>query len=252
MASEISNRPEGALLVLQEMVETAVTAADDKVKQIEQVANKQLALAEAYVIDSAEMMDVAAGDLRTIEAMKKRADARRLDITRPLDSAKSSIKARFDAPIATLDRASAILRRGILSFQQAERAKHEQARLEAEEAERVRIAELEKQAAKAKSAAKREAIQDQIEQAQAAPPLPAVVEPKAEGISGRKRWVASEVDLKQLVLGVAARLQEGDDSLLIYLQANDAQIGQSVRALKAATRIPGVRVEEVESLAVRS
>lgn len=252
MAREISQRPEGALLVLQEMVETAVTAADAKVKQIEEAANKQLALAQAYVIDSDEMMDAAAGDLRTIEAMRKRADERRLDITRPLDSAKSSIKARFDAPIATLERASGILRSGILAHQREQRRIAEETRRAQEEAERARIAELEKQAAKAKSAAKREAIQEKIEEAQSAPPPPAVVAPKADGISGRKRWVASEVDLKALVLGVAARLQEGDDSLLIYLQANDAQIGQSVRALKAATRIPGVRVEEVESLAVRS
>lgn len=231
---------------------TAAASAATKAKDIALFADKQFDLASSYVIDNDVMYEAAGTDLQTIANAIKKANERRLEITRPLDAAKESVMSLFRAPIQRLEKASDLLRASMLTYRKQKDEEARLAREAAEKAERDRIAELEAKAAKAKSAAKKEEILEQIEAVKEAPPLPVVSAPQAAGISGRKTWKVSSVDKAQLIIACAQRLANGDDSLLPYLEVNASELATTARALKANTRIPGVTVEEVESLTVRS
>lgn len=242
-----------------------------------------LEVAEAYTVDSPEMYELAGEELRTIATRKAQLEERRLSITRPMDAAKRAVMDLFAQPLAVLEQAEGLLRKSMLTWKRAEDERARQAQAEAERKERERLAELDRQrreaeeeerkarevaqAALAKgddgaftmaaqlaeqAAAKREEAEEAQQLAEVAPVhVPAVAAPKAQGIAGRKTWKAEVVNLAELVKGVAKALEAGDETMLPYLQADEKALGQVARALKGATRIPGVRVYAEESLAVR-
>lgn len=269
------------------------------------LADTSLEVANSYQVDSPAMFNAAADELKAIKTRRSEIEELRLSLTRPLDEAKRRIMDLFRLPTERLDQAEAVLKRGMLSFQNAEREKQEQARREAEararvereeaerrqraaEAEERRIREeaaaKERQAREDAEAARRagdeaaaraaealaeqerhqaeiaaneaaevaQAARDEIELAEVAPPsLPTVVVPTAAGISTRQTWKAEVTDLVALVKAAAKAHDAGDPTLMGYLLANETAIGQVARALKAQTRIPGVRVYAQDSMAVR-
>lgn len=249
-----------------------------------QIAESAYATALAVEIDSPEMFQTAGAELQAIKSRAKQIEELRLSLTRPLDESKRRIMDLFRQPLARLDEAEQLIRRGMLTFQQEERRKQEEARRAAEEAaraERERLAaeqrEREEAARKAReeaeaaaragdeaaAAAAREAAQHaaqeaeeaqaQVELAEVAPIALAIVEaPKAAGISTRQNWKAEVTDLQALVLAAAERAKAGDTTLLGYLQPDTKALGQVAKALKSKARIPGVRVYAEEGLAVRA
>lgn len=242
-----------------------------------------LELAQAYVVDSPEMYALAGEELRTIATRKAKLTETRLGITRPMDAAKKAVMDLFAQPLEVLEQAEGYLRRSMLTWKKAEDERQRKLQEEAERAERERLVKLaaEREAAEAaerraraeaeaamkagdtdaftaaaeaaeEAAAKAEEAAAEVELAEVAPRYaPAVATPKAAGVSGRQTWKAEVVSLAELVKGAAAALERGDDSLLAYLQPNTTALGQTAKALKGATRIPGVRAYAEESLAVR-
>ncbi len=244
-----------------------------------QLAQSSYDVALAVQIDSPEMLAIAGDELREITARRKKIEDMRLSLTRPLDESKKRIMDLFRAPTERLEQAEALLRKGVLTYQQAERAKADQARREADAklaAERAAAEQAAREAARAEreaqaaarnaateaernaaaeaaaaAASAREDAQAQIELAEIAPTAVIAEAPKAEGIGTRQTWKAEVTDLRELVLAAAQRAQRGDDTWLAFLTPDTKALAGAARAMRNKLNVPGVRVYAEESLSVR-
>jgi membrane protein involved in colicin uptake len=263
----------------------------DTTPQPEIVRDRALRIAEqAYEtalsvqIDSADMFQTAGIELQAIKSRAKQIEDLRISITRPMDEAKKRVMDMFRTPLERLQEAEGVIKDAMLTWQRAEQERAAQARREAEEsARREREAaeaarrQAEQEARKAREAAEAAAQTEDAAAAKAAEQVaaaaeaaaaeatvvaelaevapvsaPAVIQPKAAGISTRQNWKFEIVDFEQFVRAAVARLDMGDPTLIGLLLPNDKAIGQVARALKAQMRIPGVRVYAEDALAVRA
>lgn len=247
-------------------------------------AQRALASARAFVIDSPALFEEAGLDLQAIERRRRDLDTLRKQLVEPFNAAVKSANALFREPIETYEEASAALRRAMLGYQQAEQRRAEEARRAAEAAaaaERQRLAEeaaaaqaradaeaaelREKAAAAAAAgkigqAAKLESRADSREQAGAsaaaaatmqahaviAAVAPVAAAPKAAGIATTKRWTAEVTDKVALIRFVAQHPEFAS-----YLDVNETALRQFATATRGAAEVPGVRIHQAESLAVR-
>lgn len=152
---------------------------------------------------------------------------------------------------SVMDEAEQTVKGKVLAWQQAERAKAEEAQrkaqAEAEEKARRERERLEKEAARLKTP---ELRQERLEQAAAVvAPVITVEAPvaAAAGTATRSTWKAEVVDIAALI--AAASPGTVAASLLAFDQkAADA----FARATKGRTPVPGVRFREIETLSVRA
>ena len=217
--------------------------------EAEELARNASILAEAYVIQTKDEADMAAGDLRRIATEKKRVEEIRLSITRPMDQAKASAIAAFKPYLEKIESADKMLRGKLIAWNT------EQERLAAEaaaRAERERIAEEERLAAEAAAAAeagdteRAEELAMQAEEAAFAPTAMAAPT-KLAGVGTTKRFTVRSIDLIELVKAAAA----DPEAYLHYLEPATTEINKQVRASGARTRIPGVEIQQVAGLTVR-
>jgi hypothetical protein len=249
------------------------------------VADQAFEVATAYVIDSPEMYQAAGEELRDIATKAKQIEETRLSLTRPIDEAKRRIMDLFRAPLDRLKSAEEVLRGSMLTWKKQEDARIAREREEAERAaaaarqrieqERIAAEAAEREArdkadaalaagnddealmaiaAAEDAAAAAEAAAEAAEIAEIAPPVAlTATAPKAAGIASRQNWKFEVTSLEQLVAACAGvpvdKLARRE--LLVYLTTDDKAIGGVAKALKAETRIPGVRVYAEDSLAVR-
>lgn len=203
-------------------------------------AQQFLVEAKAFEIDSQQMAELAADDLKRIKAYAKEVDERRKAITKPLDEVKKSIMDLFRPAVEYLEQAETALKSGLKKYIDAEEKK----RRELEEAARKVARE---QAARLEAEAKAAAAQGQMEEARAleqqAAIAPALVPaaaptPKLSGISTKEVWLFEITD-------PAAIPRE-------YMMIDESKIRKVVQALKAETNIQGVRAYPDSQLAARS
>lgn len=271
------NAPDPAALAAAAPPEAATKAV--------QIADQAFTMAQAYVIDSPAMYKAAADELRDIATKARQIEETRLSITRPIDESKKRIMDLFRPPLDRLNQADSMLRTAMLDWKRAEdkriaREREEAERVAREERERMvreqreaqeaadraraeaealaaagdaDAAEMAAAAAEDAAAAAAEAAED-IQLAEIAPvSMPTVAAPKAAGISGRQNWKWEGTSLAELVAAAAGVKVEDlkRTELLVYLAFNESAISGVAKALKAETRIPGVRVYPEDSLAVR-
>jgi hypothetical protein len=218
------------------------------------MATESRTIALSIVVDSQDMYAIAGDELRNISTRRKDMEELRKSLTRPLDESKSRIMEMFRGPDEIMANAENALRAAMLGFQRDQQKKADDEKRAAEAIARAARETLEKQqaeAAKSGDVAGVEAAREAIELAEVAPvSMPTVAAPKAAGIGSRSTWKYEVTDFKALVIAAGKAAEAGDDTLLGYLQENQA-IGGVVRSLKGATRIPGVRVYEDKGLSVR-
>lgn len=226
----------------------------------EQAATKAQSMV-GYDVDSNEMAEIAAGDLKKLTAEYKRVEEMRFAITRPLDESKKQAMAAFKPYLDKIDIATVELRGKLNSWLSAERARVEAEERAAREEAARRAAEIEEQrraAAEAFDAAQtdeeRKAAlamdEEAVEQQELDAIAPnAMVAPaqKLGGISQTKRWKLGDVDLYQLVQAAAR-----DRRLLSYLKPDLVQLGKEARAMGDRLQIPGVEVKQDYNISVRS
>lgn len=184
------------------------------------------------VIDSLDMYELASEDLKAIKTLQKEVEEKRTSITGPLNQAVKAVNDLFRAPKEFLDKAEAVLKRSMVTYQtEQERiaaesrraaeaaARAERERLAAEERERQEAARKAQEAAQTAIAAGDEvaAAQAQAEAeaaeaeaavlamtAQVVTVAPEVEAPaKVAGISGRVSYSAEVISLVSLVQAVA-------------------------------------------------
>lgn len=257
-------------------IETVIV---DRTPAAELVVRAQGALdtASAIVIDSPELYELAAEELRRIKQLQKVIEEKRTSITGPLNQALKATNAVFKAPAETLDQAETKIKRAMLAWQDvqrrlaekaaqeaAQREAEERARLAAEAAEARRAAQEAAQAAAQAAeaqdegkavAAANEALQAE-ERAETLATTAAVttVAPRFEapkaaaGISTRKVYKAEVTDLAELVKAVA----EGKAPMQC-LVVNETFLRQQANAFKQEGQLyPGVVITSLNQLAARS
>lgn len=235
-----------------------------------QLAQQALDVAASVEIDSPEMLQLAAAELQTIKRRADEIEELRLSLTRPLDESKKRIMAMFKPAQDRLEQAGGMIRNGVIRYQAAEREKQDKARREAEAAARSERERLERErqeaeriaaeaaaAGNAEAAAEAQAVADEAaalqELAEVAPvTLPTIEAPKVIGIATRQNWKVEITDFRALVIAAGKAAEQGDDTMLAYLAADSKALLGVARALKAAARIPGVRVYAEDGLAVRA
>jgi len=206
-------------------------------------AEKTLAVARAYHIDSPEMYQLAGTELKEIKGKIKVLETQRKSITDPLNAAKSRIMDLFRRPIDFLTDAEASLKRAMLTFQREEERKRQEAERIAQEAtrkeqERLRKA-AEKKAAKAEAKGDEDKAQELRENVPVLPlPTVAPTPRRVAGVSTREIWKARIVD----------------ESLIPrkYLVVNEKMLGDIARSTKGAVEIPGVEFYAEETIAAAS
>ncbi len=237
-------------------------------------AQKLLASAQSFTIDSPTMYELAADDLRTVKALSKDVEEKRTAITGPLNQAVKAVNDLFRAPKEFLQTAETALKNAMLTYDREQQRKAEEARREAErlareERERIeaearetarkaqeeadRIAkeaiaaaaagdqgkaeELKQQAEQtaAAGAAEAEAIANTADMVVAAPAPVATAAPKVAGLSTRQNWKARLTDKMALIRFVAEHPEHQH-----LLDVNQSALNQLAKAQKDAMRLPGV------------
>ena len=219
--------------------ETVTVATPDAVA-LSKDAEGVLVLAQGYAIDSVQMFELAADELKSIKGKMKELDDRRKSITKPLDEAKARVMDLFRRPLELLGQAETVLKRAMLTFQQAQEKKRQ-----AEEAEARRVAaaeqeRLRREAEKAAKAAEKKGNVEAAEQLRAnvpVVPVPTVAaEPvKVRGISTRTIWKARVLDANKVPRQ--------------YLVVNEKMLNDVAQATKGQVAVDGVEFYSEEVMA---
>lgn len=220
----------------------------DKANQLVLAAQKDAgAITVDYKVANAEDYAAGATLINAIRTRIKSLNDTRLEITRPMDAAKERVMAFFRDPISKLEAADEVVSQSMLTWKQGE-----DKRVEAEQAEANRQAELERQrlekrAEKAEAGGKTEKAEELRQTAQTVvAPVVQAAATQVAGIGTRKVWKAQVTDKKTLIAAVAAGTVPLD-----VLDVNESVLNKLASALKANLKYPGVRPYEEESLARR-
>lgn len=223
----------------------------------EQVASL-VAQAEAYVIDSPEMHQIALETLTEIRNREVTIEAEREKISKPLHTAWTNTNAffkKFSDPLAT---AKTVMSNKVLAYEAAERKKREaaEAAAAAERAAEQAKAEAELTAAAEAVAAGEPGAEDALEAAQVAawladtavPVVAAGADLEKGGHARRLKWSGEVVDRTAFYRFLA------DNPASPIGDAVDIKAGplnKFAEATKGSIKVPGVRFSSTETIAVR-
>lgn len=253
-------------------------------------AQRALANAADFTIDSDEMLDAAGDDLRAVKSLQKRVEETRTSITGPLNQATRAINDLFRAPAQFLEQAEGKLKGAMLAYTTEQERKAEIARRQAEEEarkERERLAEEQRQqeaaaraAAEAAQRAQAEAdaaaasgnheaaavAQEQARQqaeaaeqasadAQATAVTSAVISmPVAVPAPARVKGISTSRSMDFEITNLHALVCHVSQhpELISLLMVDSVKLRAQVRATELNTNLPGVRVFEKRSMSARA
>lgn len=258
-----------------------ITHGIDVQRAIDGVA-ADLELAVELTIDSPEMLDEAqaiAGRLAAVCADSGVIESERKALTKPLNDIVKWLNAGYNAPKEHISSVLGGLREKILAYDreqkrqaaeraEAERRERERQAAEAAERERAAKAEAEKLAREAqqaqesgdagaaaelaaKAAETIDTARVQATQAAAVLNAPVIATPTTRAKGVRGTWKANVTDKAKLIQHVAARIAEGDLSLVNLLDVNTSAANALAKAQQANLQVPGLAPYEEQSLAVR-
>lgn len=210
-------------------------------------ALRTISIADDYVIDSADMYELAGAELVDFKRVYNELEARRVSITGPLNEALKNANALFRPVMDRVESASKLIASRMRAWSDAEKA-----RIAAENAAREKLAreERERLERQAREAANEGRAEEAFALAQTAQlvvaPAQSVAAPKLAGVSSRANWSAECTDLAALIRFVAQRPEYTN-----LLMANQSALTQMAKAQKAAMKVDGVRVWDKGTTAIR-
>lgn len=220
-----------------------------------------LTVAEAYVIDSREMYDIASQQLVDIRKLEKDAEAARTKITGPLNTALKNTNALFKPIAEKCDRAKRLLGAKMIAFEDAERARVRAAELAAAEKARLEQEAAEQKLAEATQALadgtmEPDAFEEVAGDAMAAAVATSIghVEERLDrgGHARRDRFTAEVVDLPKFLRHLADLLEKGDPTFDNTIDIKVGQLNKFADATQGSVALPGVKYTKQSNLAVRS
>lgn len=169
-----------------------------------------------------------AGALKHIKTLRKAAEDKRVELTKPLLDHKKKIDDEFKRYIDAYDRIISGINGKLVAYQQAEEKKRREeiARIEAER--RAKEAELQARLEKAKTEATKAKIENALVDVQFAPP-PVIDTPKAQGLSFREVYGFKIVDVNAIPRE--------------WMVPNETAIAAFIRSTKGTQKIAGIEIE---------
>jgi hypothetical protein len=250
-------------------------------------AQNALELARLFEVDSKEMYQAAATEIKLVKSAYKALDEKRKAITKPLDAAKSAAMDLFRPALEALEQAEGVYKQSMLAYDrkieaarkaaeeaarkaadaERERLRQEAAvRAEAERKQREAAAKAEAEAAAAKNAVERARLQAEAEkrrqeaeaerqaaqEAEAQAEMvqaPIIIAPKMEaaGVSKKVTWSAEVTDKMALIKAVAAGLVP-ESVLLVDMKI----LNKLAVSLHEQFNYPGVKAVATTGMAIRS
>jgi hypothetical protein len=172
---------------------------------------------------------LAGEELKRIKGAMKRMEELRTAITRPMDAAKRAVMDLFGPPAERLATAERSIKSAMVTYQNEIERQAREERLIAEREAREQQERLEAAASRAAERGEMETADALQSQAATVQPVAVTREtPKIAGINFRDAW-------KFEITDPAAIPRE-------YLLVDESKIRKIVQAMKADTKIPGVRV----------
>ncbi|MCZ4315135.1 hypothetical protein O4H66_17145 [Comamonadaceae bacterium G21597-S1] len=255
-----------------------------------QQAQRALSNAADFTVDSDDMLEVAAVDLRAVKALQKRVEEQRTSITGPLNQAVKAVNDLFRAPAQYLLDAEGKLKGAMLTYTTEQQRRAEEARRKAEEAariERERLAAEQREqeriareaalaaqraaqeaadlaakgdaqaaaAAQAQAAEQAKAAEQASAQAQATEMASAVVSMPAEvAAPARVTGISTSKSVDFVVEDLHALVRHVAEhpELITLLMADSIKLRAQVRATGMNTKLPGVRVFQKQTMSARA
>jgi hypothetical protein len=229
-------------------IPASVAIAAPNAQALSRGATAALALVTDFEISDAATFEIAADELKGIKAKASQLEEQRKAITGPLDAAKKAVMDLFRGPLEVLGQAEGALKSKMLTYQQAEQRKAEEARLQAERIAREQREKLEAEARElaAQGRTGEAAVKETVAQMVVAAPVAAPAPPAVKGISTSTTVDFEVNDLHALVKHVAAHPE-----LINLITADSVKIRAYVRGLGMATNLPGVSVFQKQTMAAR-
>lgn len=153
---------------MSEQQQQLVTTPPPEVSKAQKQAESMFSMAEAYVVDSTEMYELAGSELQAIQDRHKAIEAQRVYLKEPFLEGGRRIDAFFKGPLDRLSEAGALLKQRMLTFKKSEDEKLAKAKREAEERARKEREELERQRRAAEEEQRRIAEQSRRDREEAA------------------------------------------------------------------------------------
>jgi len=236
-------------------------------------SNSVIATAQSFII-SVDGYEGAASNLKGAKALVKEIEAKRTEITGPINAGLKKLNALFATISAPAEQAVKVYDAKMLSYRQEQEriAAEAQRKLEAEAAKRRE--ELERQAREAERKAREKADEErrQAEAAAAAGRAEEAAKMRAAAAERERKAAEQAAERREAAAAVVAPTVVVEvpkvaghsvietwgfavvDANLIpreYLMPDEDRIGKVVRALKATTNIPGIKVIRGERQASR-
>lgn len=252
-------------------------------------AQRALANAADFTIDSDEMLEAAGDDLRAVKTLQKRVEETRTSITGPLNQAVKAVNDLFRAPAQFLAQAETTLKTSMLTYTTeqeriaaiAQRKAEEEARQEREHlaalqrqqeavaraaAEAAQRAQAEAEAAASGNMEAASAAQEQARvQAEAAEQANTEVHattvaaavismPVAAAAPAKVRGISTSrtFDYELVDLHALVCHVAQHPQLISLLMADSVKLRAMVRATELNTNLPGVRVYEKRGMSARA
>ncbi len=209
------------------------TETESKIKGTEIILQK----AELLVIKNTDDYCFASEELKNIKKSAKQLDEQRKSLTKPLDESKKKIMAMFKAPTEYLEKAEAIIKKTMVTYQQ------EEERLRREEEEML------KNEAEAKAEAERQRLlkkaddnfedEDKVKEI-----IKDIDEVKVERVRVDTTF---DKDMKKLTGSTMIdkwcfKIINEKEVPREYLMVDEKKIGAVARATKGTVTIPGVEI----------
>lgn len=231
-----------------EMIPLEVRVAHPSAAALSRGASAALELVQGFEVVDAPTFEIAADELKAIKSRSSALDEQRKGITAPMDVSKKAVMDLFRGPIEILSEAERLLKSKMLTYQQAEQRRADEARIAAERAAAEERARMHKEADKlaAEGRAAEAAIKAQIAQMVVAAPAAVPDAPAVKGISTTTTVDFEIVDLLALVRHIAQHTE-----LVGLVAAEIPRVRAYVRGLGMQCNLPGVRVFEKQTIAAR-
>lgn len=229
------------------------------------LADAQTSLAEAIaiVIDSDEMYEVAADDLKAVKAKLKELEEREKSLTSPLTAVITGIRDLFRAPKEKLAGAESAYKRAMLTYTEKKQAEAREAQRRADELARGQREEQQRAAAASEEAAQEAEQKGEFLEATShrtmaevhamaaavvSAPAVSIAAPKVSGVVVRKVWKSklpetTEDKIKALTYIIA------NPQFLHLVDFSKSECDKLAKAMKDNMPVPGIGAVAESSLA---
>lgn len=202
--------------------------------------------ADFLVVTDEESLKIAKDEMNAMTKRMKALDAKRKEITKPLDDAKKAVMNLFKPPIDTYQGAINVIKFGIARYVEDQERIAAEARMRAEAEAAAARAALEAKAREAETPQEAEVIKEA-----AALVVPAAVTAKpaakVSGMSTQKVWRGRVVDMGAFLAHVAIHPECFD-----LIEVKQGALDRFIRATGGAVAIPGVETHQETIVSSRS